>query len=194
MPCRSMKDCMVILRKEQKWNEFLAEKWAPNSKVAEGAATPPDGDGTQFSPIDVNATPNFVRPMGRDKAKRLHTSSSGASSSACLEVLQKIQCDRAQFEDKLEAQSKDESKEMAGRYEKKLALQQEAVNIQKCLLEKQVTLQERVLVLQKKEREDRVMGIDLDKMSPWARSYYLQQQKEIAEKKGIMHSSTEPSS
>jgi hypothetical protein len=37
------------------------------------------------------------RPMERDKTKKLH-SSSASNSMACLEVLQKMQCDRQVYE------------------------------------------------------------------------------------------------
>jgi hypothetical protein len=55
---------------------------------------------------DEQAMPNLAqtsveeRPMGRDRAKKLKRAASESSSStACLEVLQKMSNDRSAFED-----------------------------------------------------------------------------------------------
>jgi hypothetical protein len=87
-----------------------------------------------MDPIKViSEAPKFSRPMGRDRAKRLRGSpgvGSSASFTACLEVLQKIQSDRAKYDERQEIASKDEAQEMAARYERKLSLVQEQVDIQ----------------------------------------------------------------
>src|SRR5579859_7596731 len=110
----------------------------------------------------INAQ-NLVRPMGRDSAKKLRSANSSASSTGCLEVLQKIHSDRAKYEERQEEHIQDESKEMAERYERKLRLQEESINFQKDsmnfqkeLLTKQVSIQEKMLALQEKERVDKV--------------------------------------
>ena len=176
--------CRFILRREQKWNEFLAERFKRKPKsAAPGVGVMTDGgpaDGSQASPME-ELSPDFVRPMGRDRAKKLRTSSSTGSSAACLEVLHKMQNDRTRFEERAEAQSKDESRIE----ERKLEVAEETMKMQKELLTKQVNLQERALVLQEKERVDRVMWSDLDKMSPWVRNFYLKEQKEIAARAGV---------
>jgi hypothetical protein len=133
--------CWLILKREQKWNEFLAEKMVPKTKQAPSAAQ-----------VDPNQTPssvpqfteeNYVRPMGRDSAKKLRAANSAASSTGCLEVLQKIHSDRAKYDARQEELVKDESREIAERYERKLKIQEEtmkihseSVSIQKELLSK----------------------------------------------------------
>jgi hypothetical protein len=160
--------CWILLRKEHRWLCWLAEK------RAELAANPTDaGDGTNMDPIKViSEAPKFSRPMGRDRGKRLRGSpgvGSSASSSACLEVHQKIQEDRAKYDERQEIASKDEAQEVAARYEKKLSLVQEQVDIQRKMLE-----------LHEKERMDKIMFMDLDKVQPWVRDFYIREQKKIA--------------
>jgi hypothetical protein len=72
--------CWLILRHEHKWNAFVASLTKP---IAEAQEQTPEkvNDHTPFERVE--------RPMGRDKAKKLR-SSSASSSNACLEMLQKI--------------------------------------------------------------------------------------------------------
>jgi hypothetical protein len=174
------------LRHEQKWHEFVAEKKQHNKTRPEPSAEPVSPMAPATDTPQINAQ-NLVRPMGRDSAKRLRSANSSASSTGCLEVLQKIRSDRAKYEERQEEHIKDESKEMVERYERKLRLQEESINFQKDsmnfqkeLLTKQVSIQEKMLALQEKERVDKVMMADLDKFPSWVRDYYVIEQKEIA--------------
>jgi len=177
--------CWFILRHEQKWHEFVAEKKQHNKTRPEPSAEPVSPMAPATDTPQINAQ-NLVRPMGRDTAKRLRSANSSASSTGCLEVLQKIHSDRAKYEKRQEEHIKDESKEMVERYERKLRLQEESINFQdsmnfqKELLTKQVSIQEKMLALQEKERVDKVMMADLDKFPSWVRDYYVIEQKEIA--------------
>jgi hypothetical protein len=56
--------------------------------------------------------------------------------------------------------------------------------------EEQLVLQERMLRVQEEREENLVMTIDLDKMTLWARDYYIMKQKEIIEKRASQQSST----
>ena len=44
----------------------------------------------------------------------------------------------------------------------------------------QVQIQRELLELQKEDREERVMSIDLEKLSPWVQEYYINKQKQIS--------------
>ena len=124
--------------------------------------------------------------MGRDSAKKLKSANSSASSTGCLEVLQKIHSDRAKCDERQEELVKDESKEIAERYERKLKIQEETMKIQSesvSIQKEQVSIQHRMLELQEKERTDRVMMADLDKFAPWVRDFYILEQKQIAAKR-----------
>ncbi|PWZ56611.1 hypothetical protein Zm00014a_018588 [Zea mays] len=72
------------------------------------------GDPTATSTPEVNVSGKIARPIGRDRAKKQRSNNS-SSSSACFEMLQKIQLDRSRFEEDMKAASKYESEEMAVR-------------------------------------------------------------------------------
>jgi hypothetical protein len=103
--------------------------------------------------------------MGRDRAKKLKRAASESSSStACLEVLQKMSNDRSAFEERQE----EFSKELASRAERKLAAQ-----------ERLAAAQERLAAVQEFEQEQRIMSMDIDKVLPSHREYYLALQQKI---------------
>ena len=154
--------CWYMLRNEMKWNEWLASMSASNGEPSTEPAT---------ANADATLPPRIDRPTGRDRAKKARTSST--ASSACLEVLQKMSMDRHAYEERVEAATKEEAKDIASRSDRKLALHEEQLQIQKA----QVQIQQEMLQLQK---EDRVMSMDVDKMTPWVREYYINKQKKIS--------------
>lgn len=149
--------CWYLLRNEMKWNEWLASLSACNE---ESLVQPIEAN------IDATLSPRIARPVGRDKAKKARSITS-SSSSACLEVLQKMSMDRSAYEERVEAASKEEAKDIACRSDRKLALQEEQISIQKA----QVQIQQEMLQFQKEDREERVMNMDVEKMTPWVREY-----------------------
>jgi hypothetical protein len=218
--------CWLMLRNEPKWNNMLA------NLPATTGGTPGQSEQPAKDPI---LPPRMDRPVGRDKSKKQRSTSTTSSSSACLEVLQKMSTDRIAYEARLEAATEKEAREMAslsdrrlGVQEKQLQLQQEMLQLQKqdredrlmnmdlevlqrmstdriayearleaatekeakemaslsdrrlAIQEKQLQLQQEMLQLQKQDREDRLMNMDLGKMVPWVRHYYIKKQKEIA--------------
>jgi hypothetical protein len=152
--------CWLILRNEPKWNNWLASLPAATGGTP-GQSEQPAKDLTLPSRMD--------RPVGWDKSKKQRSMSTASSSSACLEVLQKMSTDHIAYETRLEAATEKVAREMASRSDRKLAIQ-----------EKQLQLQQEMLQLQKQDREDRLMNMDLEKMTPWVRYYYIKKQKEIA--------------
>ena len=107
--------CWYILRNEMKWNEWLASMSASN----EGPHVQPAEEN-----LDPTLPPRIARPVGTDKAKKA-CSSTASSSSACLEVLQKMSMDRSAYEERVEAASNKEAKDIASRSDRKLAQQEE---------------------------------------------------------------------
>jgi hypothetical protein len=106
--------------------------------------------------------------MGRDKAKRLRRAApESSSSSAFLEVLQKMSNDRSAFEERQE----EHSRELVSRADRKLAAQ-----------ERLAAAQERLAAAQEFEQEQRIMSIDIDKVVPWQRDYYMTLQQKIMQK------------
>jgi hypothetical protein len=167
--------CWLMLRNEAKWNNWLASLSSP-SNAQEGRPA----DATE----DETFPPKIAKPIGRDRAKKQRTSSdsSNSKSSACLEVLQKMQVDRNAFDERVEAASKDEVQEIASRAERKLNL-----------IEQQVKIQHEMLQMQKVEQERQFMAVDVDKMAPWVRDYYISMQKQISAKIVSAESSKAPS-
>jgi hypothetical protein len=91
-------------------------------------------------------------------------------------VLQKIYEDRSKYDARVEAATIEEAQAIATRAERKLALQEKHLSIQ----EKQLEIATELLNLQKEDREDKVMSLDVEKMAPWVRNYYIRKQKGIA--------------
>jgi hypothetical protein len=144
--------CWLMLRNEKKWCDWLATVTGKDnaSKVSGEEAAP------KFAPTSAEE-----RPMGRDKAKKLkRATSESASSTACLEVLQKMSNDRSAFE----VRQEELSRELVSRADRKLAAQ------------------ERLAAAQEFEQEQRIMSIDIDKVVPWQRDYYLSLQQKIMQK------------
>jgi hypothetical protein len=170
--------CWLILHHSAKWNDWLAKEWNKGTKdkasvqdVTQDSPGASGQEGTGGSNVPT-------RPIGRDKAKRLRTSPAGSSSSssAYIDVLQKIHEDRSKYDARVEAATIEEAQAIATRAERKLALQEKHVSIQG----KQLEIATELLNLQKEDREDKVMSLDVEKMSPWVRDYYIRKQKEIA--------------
>jgi PIN domain nuclease of toxin-antitoxin system len=72
------------------------------------------------------------RTMGRDKAKKLR-SSSASNSIACLEVLQKMHCDRQVYEQWVEEATSVAEIAMIVQAERKLGIQEEQLHTQQVL-------------------------------------------------------------
>jgi hypothetical protein len=134
----------------------------------------------------------ITRPMGRDKAKKLRSSSS-SNSLACLEVLQKMHSDRHIYEQRVEDATSAAESAIACRAERKLALQEENLRVQQmmqtdrqwledktsaadfandvraerklAIQEEQLRVQQRILAIQEEQQENLVMSMDLDKMT-----------------------------
>ena len=97
--------------------------------------------------------------------------------------------DRIAYEERQEAASKEEANDIASRSDRKLALQEAQLEISRA----QVRIQEEILALQKEDREERVMALDVDKMAPWVRDYYINKQKKIAQRSLSGDASSGPS-
>jgi hypothetical protein len=74
----------------------------------------------------------ITRPMGRDKAKKLR-SSSASNSSMCLEVLQKTHNDQQIYEQRVEEAISVAETAIASRAERKLVIQEENLHVQQMM-------------------------------------------------------------
>ena len=92
-----MYHCWLILRHQRKWNDQTSAKPIGTPSV--------DNSGPE--PVQDNNNP-LNRPIGRDAAKKKRSQGdlASSSSSACLEVLQKLLTIREVVEQKRDGQSK----------------------------------------------------------------------------------------
>jgi hypothetical protein len=159
--------CWYMLRNEMKWNTYL-------QSVSAASAVPQDNPPAPV--LDDTLPARIERPMGRDKAKKQCSGTSSSSSSACLEVLQKLSMDQYAQAERAEEANKREAMDFASRSERKLRIQEQQFELSK----RSIVLQEKMIQLQEKDRTDCVMTLDVEKMTPWVREYYINQQKQIA--------------
>lgn len=193
--------CWFILRHENKWNTYVSSLSTPNA----------ENDGkTDEGTKDDTLPARMTRPMGRDKAKKLR-SGSASNSSECLEVLKKMHSDRQVYEQRVEEATSVAETAIASRAERKLSIQEESLRVQQqmqtdrrrqeeatssidvanaaraerklAIQEEQLRVQQRMLAIQEDQQENFVMTMDLDKMNPWVRDFYMSKQKEIAAKR-----------
>jgi hypothetical protein len=80
--------------------------------------------------------------MGRDKAKKL-CSSSASNSSTCLEVLQKLQNDKQIYEQRVEEATSVAESAIACRAERKLTIQKENLRVQQMMQTDRQRLEEK---------------------------------------------------
>jgi hypothetical protein len=159
--------CWLILRHEMKWNALLDSMNPTDAKETEQKGT---------NIMEELLPPKIARPTGRDHDKNMKSNISSSSFTACINVLQKLSMEHGAFEERQDATSREEATHMVVRSDRKLALQEEVIIIQKASLE----IQQQMLKLQEEEREERVMTMDVNKMEPWVREYYINKQKKIA--------------
>jgi hypothetical protein len=82
----------------------------------------------------------------------------------------------------LEEKTSAEEFATAVRAERKLAIREE-----------QLRVQQRMLAIQEEQQENIVMSMDLDKMTPCVKEFYMSKQKELAVKRTMHDSSTSTS-
>jgi hypothetical protein len=90
-----------------------------------------NGDAAEGVEAEADPTlpPRMERPVGRDRAKKQRSNTQSSSSSACLEMLQKISMDQLAHAEHQETANNEEVKDVASRSDRKLALQEKMVQI-----------------------------------------------------------------
>ena len=159
-----MYHCWLILRHQRKWNDQTCAKATPSV----------NNSGSE--PVEENNNP-LNRPIGRDAAKKKRSQGdmASSSSSACLEVLQKLSTTREVVEHRREGHVE----ELLAREDKKLALKEREIVVR----EHQANVQEQQFLAMQRIEEARIMSIDVEKVTDWQRDYYISLQKEIMNKR-----------
>lgn len=176
--------CWRILRAEPKWNDRQLELNNP----------PPSVDAQANCSTTQGQTINDIgfveRPEGRDNAKKSRSKGKfeGSASSTVVDMLQQMSSNR---ESRLLKQDEHMS-EILSRKDEKIKVQKEILETQK----KELEVRQKEQEIRKMESEAQllnseagIMSMDVDKLAPHVRTYYIGMQKQIMERRGFAPSS-----
>ena len=131
-----------------------------------------------------------ARPAGRDSTKRKRVADA-SSSSTTVDVLQRIHDNR----EKCQQKEDEQMVQILTRKDEKLSLQREYLDLKKQQREENLILrkQEADNVAKQAEAqlltaEAAIMAIDIDKVAPHLKNYYIGMQRLIMERRGFASS------
>ncbi|KAG2576322.1 hypothetical protein PVAP13_6NG016818 [Panicum virgatum] len=160
-------DCWKILKDQAKWNDKLLEHSGGNATT--------DGN-----------TVDSQGPEGRDSAKRRNKRAAESEASTAVEVLQRIHDNR----EKNQANEDDQLEQILARKDEKLSLQREILQMKKQAREEDLQLRKQETELRAKQTEAQlmtaeagIMGVDLEKVAPHLKDYYIGMQRQIMERR-----------
>ncbi|TVU29753.1 hypothetical protein EJB05_21337, partial [Eragrostis curvula] len=185
--------CWKMLRNEAKWNDKILE--LNNNSTGTGAAGSSQANTCHAAlgeGINENSLP--ARPEGRDSAKRKRAADSSSSNTAA-EVLQRIHDNREKCQEKEDEQML----QILTRKDEKLSLQREFLDLKKQQREENFILRQQEAVLRQQEAtnaatqaeaqllaaEAGIMAVDIDKVAPHLKNYYIGMQRQIMERRGF---------
>ena len=176
--------CWKILKDQAKWNDKLLEHSGGN------ATTDGNIDDSQGQmPSGNNNVPE--RPEGRDSAKHRNKRAAESEASTAVEVLQRIHDNR----EKCQQKEDEQMVQILTRKDEKLSLQREYLDLKKQQREENLILrkQEADNVAKQAEAqlltaEAAIMAIDIDKVAPHLKNYYIGMQLLIMERRGFASS------
>nr|AWY10686.1 NAM-like protein [Saccharum hybrid cultivar SP80-3280] len=173
--------CWKKLRNVAKWtNKFLELN---NSTSPDGMSSPP----TQGHAESGNENIDTSRPEGRDSAKRRRSKSftETSSSSTTVEVLQRLQ----EQSEKTEQKQDQQMAEIFSRKDEKIKIQRDLFNLQKKHMKMSMQQKKKENAFREKESEAQlisaesgIMSIDIEKVPPHLKNYYLGMQRLIMER------------
>jgi hypothetical protein len=174
--------CWKILRNESKWNDKLLE--INNNSAGTG------GGSSQGNAEGGNDNSMPARPDGRDSAKRKRVADA-SSSSTTVDVLQRIHDNR----EKCQQKEDEQMVQILTWKDEKLSLQREYLELKKKQREENLILrkQEADNVAKQAEAqlltaEAAIMAVDIDKVAPHLKNYYLGMKHQIMERRGFSSS------
>jgi hypothetical protein len=172
--------CWKILKDQAKWNDKLLEHSNGNA-TTDGNTVDSQGQ----MPSDNNNVPE--RPEGRDSTKRRNRRAAESEASTAVEVLQRIHDNR----EKNQAKEDDQLQQILARKDEKLSLQREILQMKKQTRE-DLELRKQDTELRAKQTEAQlmtaeagIMGVDLEKVAPHLKDYYIGMQRQIMERGGF---------
>ena len=182
--------CWKKLRNEAKWNNKFLE--LNNSTSPDGMSSPRTQGHTVAGHAESrNENIDTSRPEGRDSAKRRRSKSftETSSSSTAVEVLQRLQEKSEQTEQKQDQQMA----EILSRKDEKIKIQRDLFNLQKKHMKMTLQQQKKENKIREKETEAQlitaessIMSIDIEKVPPHLKNYYVGMQRQIMVRRGFI--------
>ncbi|KAL6838230.1 hypothetical protein ACP4OV_031946 [Aristida adscensionis] len=178
--------CWKILRNEPKWNDKLLELNSSSAGTARRGF--PEVDlGPATVREEGNLNNQLDRLEGRDNAKRKRATEASSSSSA-VEVLHRIHENR----EKCQQKEDEQMVQILARKDEKLSIQRELLDLKKQQSEENLILRKleaenvaKQADAQLLSAETAIMGVDIDKVAPHLKNYYLGMQQQIMECRGF---------
>lgn len=182
--------CWKKLRNEAKWNNKFLE--LNNSTSLDPMSSPPTQGRTVAGHAESGSENiDTSRPEGRDSAKRRRSKSftETSSSSTAVEVLQRLQ----EKSEKTEQKQDQQMGEILSRKDEKIKIQRDLFNLQKKHMKMTMQQKKKENAFREKESEAQlitaessIMSIDIDKVPPHLKSYYVGMQRKIMERRGFI--------
>lgn len=181
--------CWKLLRNEAKWNNKFLEL---NNSTSPDRMEPPSTQGHTVAGHAESGNENIdtARPKGKDSAKRRRSKSYAeiSSSSTTVEVLQRLQ----EKSEKTELKQDQQMVEILSRKDGKIKIQRDLFNLQKKHMKmsvkqhkKENEIREKQTEAQLMSAESSIMSIDIEKVPPYLKNYYLGMQRQIMERRGF---------
>ncbi|RLM70342.1 hypothetical protein C2845_PM17G04780 [Panicum miliaceum] len=186
--------CWKKLRNEANWNNKFLE--LNNSTSPNGMSTPATQGHTVAGHTESgNENIDTTRPEGRDSAKRRSRSKSfteTSSSSTAVEVLPRLE----EKSEKTEQKQDQQMAEILSRKDEKIKIQRDLFKLQKKHMKMSVQQQKKEYAIREKRTEAQlisaessIMSIDIEKVPPYLKNYYLGMQQQIMERRGFINPS-----
>ena len=181
--------CWKILRNESKWNDKVLEL---NSNSAGTGGEGSSQANTAPTAVADEGNENSIpaRPAGRDSTKRKRVADASSSSTA-VDVFQRIHDNR----EKCQQKEDEQMVQILTRKDEKLSLQREYLDLKKQQREENLILRKQEahnVAKQAKAQlltaEAAIMAIDIDKVAPHLKNYYIGMQRLIMERRGFASS------
>ena len=183
------------MRDQAKWNDKLLELNNNGGKNNEDNVAKPGCEGEL--PYENNVRD---KPEGRDTAKRRSRRESESSASTAFEVLQRIHDNR----EKSQLKEEEQLQQILNRKDEKFNLQRAMLKVHMDAIELKKQAREEDLLLRKQEHEllakqteaqlltaeAGIMAVDLEKVAPHLKEYYIGMQRQIMERRGFGSSSS----
>jgi hypothetical protein len=181
--------CWKILRNEPKWNDKVLELNS-NSAGTGGEGSSQANTTPAAVPEGGNENSMLARPEGRDSAKRKRVADASSSSTA-VDVLQRIHDNR----EKCQQKEDEQMVQILTRKDEKLSLQREYLDLKKQQREENLILRRQEADNAAKHAEAQllaaeaaIMAVDIDKVAPHLKNYYIGMQHQIMERRGFASS------